>query len=131
MWANPYSKESKSPLDALKDFKKSLEEETSGEFKAEISIRIYENSSGFPLPEYKFYIKSESYPVCFMTINQTFCDLTNGINYYPVRLTFHFFDELNFNIKDHDELIEKITEVIGSEKTGNFLEYLKRCSKIR
>ena len=49
MWANPYSKESKSPLDALKDFKKSLEEETSGEFKAEISIRIYENSRGFPL----------------------------------------------------------------------------------
>jgi hypothetical protein len=131
MWSNPYSEKSKSPIDALKDFKKSLEEETSGEFKAEISIRIPENSRGFPLPEYKFYIKLESYPVCFMTIRQTYCDLTNGINYYPVWLRFHFFDELNYDIKDHDDLIEKITEVIGSDKTGNFLEHLRRCAKIR
>jgi len=128
MWANLSSTDNKSPFDILKEFQKSLGEETDNEFTADMDIGMRENANGFPLPWYRFYINHEDYTHLFMSIEQTYCDMNNGISYYPVRLTFHFFDTVEDTINDNDQLEEKITEVVGSEKTGNFLEYIRRIS---
>ncbi len=129
LWATPSSK-GESPVDTLKDFKKSLEEETDGEYTASIDVIMCENGNRIPLFEYRFYVHYKGYGFIFLRLNQQ--PTTNALEEFPVQLTVNYFQQQTYsNIQNKKALEEKLSEVTGSDETGTMLEHIKRCQDTR
>jgi hypothetical protein len=126
LWAIPSSK-GESPMDTPKDFKKSLEEETEGEYTASIDIIMCDSEiHRIPLFEYRFYVHYKSYGFIFLRLKQQ--PTTNALEQFPVQLTVNYFQQKTYsNIQNVKELEEKLLEVTGSDETGYMLEHIKNC----